>query len=215
MTVSTESYTVPDLVPGAMHRCEETIKRSRFIVSVARAVSPQAARAFVERIRSEHAQANHNCWAFNAAAPGSSAFIGASDDGEPKGTAGRPMLSAILGSNIGEVVVVVTRYFGGVLLGTGGLVRAYQGMTQLGLHCLPTKKREILVRYIICMNPGFDGAFQNLVRTVHAEITMSDYRFDASHEVLVPQKDAAFFESHLRELSGGEALIDRQEDEVQ
>lgn len=214
MTVSTESYLVPDLPAGGMYRLEDTIKRSRFIVSIARAVSSQAAHAFVDRIRLEQAQANHNCWAFNAAEPGSTAYVGASDDGEPKGTAGRPMLAAVLGRNVGEVVVVVTRYFGGILLGTGGLVRAYQGMTQLGLESLPTKPREILVRYVVCMNPGYEGAFQNLVRNVHAEITTSDYRFDASHEVLVPKKESEIFEHQLSAITAGEALIDKQDDEI-
>ena len=128
----TEDYLVPDLPSGGFFREEETVKRSRFIVTVGRAASPEAAHAFIERIREEHSQATHNCWAFNAGEPGSTAQVGASDDGEPKGTAGRPMLTAVLHSGIGEVVVVVTRYFGGILLGTGGLVRAYQGSAQLG-----------------------------------------------------------------------------------
>lgn len=134
----TEGYLVPDLPSGGFFREEETVKRSRFIVTVGRAASPEAAHAFIEKIREEHSQATHNCWAFNAGEPGSTAQVGASDDGEPKGTAGRPMLTAVLHSGIGEVVVVVTRYFGGILLGTGGLVRAYQGSAQLGLErCRP------------------------------------------------------------------------------
>ena len=112
----TEGYLVPDLPSGGFFREEETVKRSRFIVTVGRAASPEAAHAFIEKIREEHSQATHNCWAFNAGEPGSTAQVGASDDGEPKGTAGRPMLTAVLHSGIGEVVVVVTRYFGGILL---------------------------------------------------------------------------------------------------
>lgn len=110
----TEDYLVPDLPSGSFFREEETVKRSRFIVTVGRAASPEAAHAFIEKIREEHSQATHNCWAFNAGEPGSTAQVGASDDGEPKGTAGRPMLTAVLHSGIGEVVVVVTRYFGGI-----------------------------------------------------------------------------------------------------
>ena len=132
----TEGYLVPDLPSGGFFREEETVKRSRFIVTVGRAASPEAAHAFIEKIREEHSQATHNCWAFNAGEPGSTAQVGASDDGEPKGTAGRPMLTAVLHSGIGEVVVVVTRYFGGILLGTGGLVRAYTQAVKEGLdHC--------------------------------------------------------------------------------
>ena len=128
------SYQVPDLQHGAFHRAEETVRRSRFIVTMARVSSPEEAKAFIERIREEHAGATHNCWAYNAGAPGDTAQVGASDDGEPKGTAGRPMLAALLHSDVGEVAAVVTRYFGGILLGTGGLVRAYQGAVKLGLE---------------------------------------------------------------------------------
>ncbi len=209
-----DTYPVPDLPPGEFHRAEETIKRSRFIVTVGRAASPEAAYAFVERIRAEHAQATHNCWAFNAGAPGSTAQVGASDDGEPKGTAGRPMLTALLHSGVGETAVVVTRYFGGILLGTGGLVRAYQGSVKLGLETLPTRMREVLVRYVVSMDPAFDGLFQNLARQLGVEILSSDYRFDASYELLVPAGAAAKLESELARLTGGEALVDRQDEEA-
>ena len=209
-----DTYPVPDLPPGEFHLAEETIKRSRFIVTVGRAASPEAAYAFVERIRAEHAQATHNCWAFNAGAPGSTAQVGASDDGEPKGTAGRPMLTALLHSGVGETAVVVTRYFGGILLGTGGLVRAYQGSVKLGLETLPTRMREVLVRYVVSMDPAFDGLFQNLARQLGVEILSSDYRFDASYELLVPAGAAAKLESELARLTGGEALVDRQDEEA-
>ena len=209
-----DTYPVPDLPPGEFHRAEETIKRSRFIVTVGRAASPEAAYAFVERIRAEHAQATHNCWAFNAGAPGSTAQVGASDDGEPKGTAGRPMLTALLHSGVGETAVVVTRYFGGILLGTGGRVRAYQGSVKRGLETLPTRMREVLVRYVVSMDPAFDGLFQNLARQLGVEILSSDYRFDASYELLVPAGAAAKLESELARLTGGEALVDRQDEEA-
>ena len=210
----TGEYHVPDLPPGGFHRTEETIRRSRFIVTVGRAASPEAAHAFVERIRAEHAQATHNCWAFNAGEPGSTARVGASDDGEPKGTAGRPMLTSVLHSGVGEVVVVVTRYFGGILLGTGGLVRAYQGMAKLGLETVPTRCREVLVRYVVSMDPMFDGPFQNLARQLGAEIVSSDYRFDASYELLVPETAAGRLEEELARITAGEALVDRQETEA-
>ncbi len=210
----TELYPVPDLPPGSFHRTEDTIRRSRFIVSVARAASPEAAHAFIEQIRAEHAQATHNCWAFNAGAPGDTAQVGASDDGEPKGTAGRPMLTAVLHSGIGEVVVVVTRYFGGILLGTGGLVRAYLGTAKLGLETVPTREREVLVRYVVSMDPAFDGSFQNLARQLGVVIVSSDYRFDASYELLVPEASAVKLESELSRITMGEALVDRQEEEA-
>src|SRR5690606_7146777 len=89
-------------------------------------------------LRAEYPDATHNCWAFVAGPPGDTASIGMSDAGEPHGTAGRPMLDVLLHSDVGEVVAVVTRYFGGTKLGTGGLVRAYGGAVQHALAELPT-----------------------------------------------------------------------------
>ena len=178
----TDAYKVPDLAPGAFHRAEETVRRSRFIVTMARVSSPEEAKAFIDRIREEHAGATHNCWAYNAGAPGDTAQVGASDDGEPKGTAGRPMLTALLHSDVGEVAAVVTRYFGGILLGTGGLVRAYQGSVKLGLEA-------------------------------RGRVQSSDFRFDATFEVLVPSDEADAFVERLSEATAGEALIDPIDEE--
>ena len=119
-------YPIPAAGPDRPHRTELLIRRSRFLAQCAHTPGPEAARAFVESIRRANADATHNCWAYAAGAPGQTARIGSSDDGEPHGTAGRPMLQVLLHCGIGEICVVVTRWFGGVKLGTGGLVRAYQ-----------------------------------------------------------------------------------------
>ena len=147
----TESYKVPDLADGEMHRAEEVIRGSRFIVSMAHCDSEEAAHAFLEKIRAEHAHATHNCWAFQAGRPGSTAHIGASDDGEPKGTAGRPMLTVLLHCGVGEVAAVVTRYFGGILLGGGGLVRAYSHTASIALQAAQIiTMRECLLLSLTC-----------------------------------------------------------------
>ena len=148
-------YLVPDLVPfkpgigkkilaAEMYfRFEEEIKRSRFITSLGRASSREEALFFVESIRQEFPDATHNCWAFAAGAPGDTACIGQSDDGEPHGTAGKPMLNQLLFGKVGETVAVTTRYFGGIKLGTGGLVRAYQSGVAQALELLPVKKKTV------------------------------------------------------------------------
>ena len=87
-----DRYNVPDLEPGQIHQAEETIHRSRFIVTLARVSTPDEAKAFIESVRERYSDATHNCWAYVAGEPGSTAQVGASDDGEPKGTAGRPLL---------------------------------------------------------------------------------------------------------------------------
>lgn len=135
------AYRVPALPPGQGHETELVIKRSRFITRTGRASTPEEAKAFIDAVRAEHADATHNCWAFQTGAPGSTAQVGCSDDGEPHGTAGRPMLNMLLHADAGELVSVVTRYFGGIKLGTGGLVRAYQDSVAANLESLPLELR--------------------------------------------------------------------------
>ncbi len=100
-------------------------QQSKFIGHVEHTTNRQQAMAFIASIKKLHPQATHNCWAFQAGPPGSSQVIGCSDDGEPHGTAGKPILNVLLHAQIGEVTIVVTRYYGGIKLGTGGLARAY------------------------------------------------------------------------------------------
>lgn len=122
-------------VPAQRCRVYLTVKRSRFIATIARSSNPRATKAFVQEIRDEFHDATHNCWAFATGPPGDTAAVGASDDGEPHGTAGRPMLNVLLHSEAGEIAAVVTRYYGGIKLGTGGLVRASaDGARERRLH---------------------------------------------------------------------------------
>lgn len=138
----TTDYMVPALNDGDVFRNELVIKKSRFIASVGHTKGVDEAEAFLNKIRREFPDARHNCHAFNAGRGNETAFIGCSDDGEPKGTAGRPMLNVLVHSGVGEITVVVTRYFGGILLGTGGLVRAYQDSVKDVLDKLPLKEPE-------------------------------------------------------------------------
>lgn len=126
------------LVPAAMVQTEQVIKKSRFITFIAHAPDSGSSHSFISRVRAEYPDAGHVCWAFIAGEPGNTTAISCSDDGEPAGTAGKPMLNVLQHSNVGEIVAVVVRYFGGIKLGTGGLVRAYSaGVTEL-MKELPT-----------------------------------------------------------------------------
>lgn len=207
-----EAYLVPNLAPDEIHREEDVVRRSRFIVSIARVSSTEEAKAFIERIRAEHPTATHNCWAFNAGAPEDTAQVGASDDGEPQGTAGRPMLTVLLHSGVGEIAAVVTRYFGGTLLGTGGLVRAYQGSVKQGLDSLPVVLREDMQRFVVSIEPHQVSDFQHFLAEAKGRVLTSDFRFDATFEVEVPKPHAQTFADRMMEVSAGEALIDWIED---
>jgi uncharacterized YigZ family protein len=121
--------TPPYRVPAGPARAEIEIARSRFIASLGVSASASEARDFIQAIRGEFAGANHHVYAFRAGFP-PSVTEGMSDDGEPAGTSGPPVLAVLRGSNAGDLVIVVTRYFGGTKLGTGGLVRAYTEAAQ-------------------------------------------------------------------------------------
>ncbi|MUK67820.1 YigZ family protein [Aliivibrio fischeri] len=133
----------PYQVPKAMVVFEEEIKKSIFITYLARTSSVDDAKAFVAEIKAKHSDARHNCWGFVAGRPEDSMRWGFSDDGEPSGTAGKPILAQLSGSGIGEITAVVTRYYGGVRLGTGGLVKAYGGGVQQALKLIETEEKRI------------------------------------------------------------------------
>ncbi|MDG1996320.1 MAG: YigZ family protein [Emcibacteraceae bacterium] len=135
--METTSY----LIPKSEVFYQEVIKRSRFIVHVKHTPDVDAARTFISETKNKYSDAGHNCWAYVAGAPTNSQVLGFSDDGEPNGTAGKPMLNVLIGSGIGEITAIVTRYFGGIKLGTGGLVRAYGGTLNHGLEELITGER--------------------------------------------------------------------------
>lgn len=129
-------------IPAAETRTEIEIKKSRFIATAAPVFSVDDAKAFIKRIKAEFADASHNVPAYQIGF-GSTTTAHCHDDGEPAGTAGRPMLAVVQGSGLGDVAVVVTRYFGGTKLGTGGLVRAYSEATRTVLAALPLAEKAL------------------------------------------------------------------------
>lgn len=200
------SYRIPDL--EAPHREELVIKRSRFLVSVGHAPTAAEARAFVERIRSEFPDATHNCWAYVAGPPGSSSQIGMSDDGEPHGTAGRPMLTLLLHGGVGEVVAVVTRYFGGIKLGTGGLVRAYQDLVRLGLETLPTREHMVTTRIRVTLDYNRLTLFHRLLPDFRASIEAEDFSTDATFDLSLPEGNVQPLTVALMDLTDGALLVE-------
>jgi len=133
-------------IPASRHRAEQVIDRSRFICSLASATSPDEAHAFIHEMNVEFPDASHNCWAFVLGPAGSTDRIGMTDDGEPHGTAGRPMLTVLTHSGVGDIAAVVTRYFGGTKLGTGGLVKAYSTAST----CLASDTKPMFVLRFVC-----------------------------------------------------------------
>jgi uncharacterized YigZ family protein len=196
-------------VPAGPHRVELVIERSRFIATVERAADAAAARAFIDAVRADHRDATHNCWAFVAGPPGSTAVVGLSDAGEPHGTAGRPMLDVLLHSGVGEIVAVVTRYYGGVKLGKGGLVRAYGGAVQQALATLPTIRRVEQARLAITVGYADVDVLRRLAGEAGAEILDERYEDVASYRVILPVSGLAAFRQQLLDRTAGRAVLER------
>ncbi len=196
-------------VPAGRHRVEQTIRRSRFITTVSRAEDGDAARAFIGAMRAEFADATHNCWAWVAGPPGTTADIGMSDAGEPHGTAGRPMLEALLHSGVGEIVAVVTRYYGGVKLGTGGLQRAYSGGVQLALEGLARMERVARTPLVVVVEYGGLDAVRRVIEEMDGEVDAEEFGVDVRLDVAVPADSIDAFARAVAEATAGRALVER------
>jgi uncharacterized YigZ family protein len=194
-------------IPASQARVEEVISRSRFITTAGPAGSVEEARAFIARVRNEFADATHNCYAYVVGPPGSTAQVGMSDDGEPSGTAGRPMLGVLLGSGIGDIAVVVTRYFGGTKLGTGGLVRAYSGGVKAVLAVLPLAEKMALATLRVRGPYAWITPIARLLPAFEARICSQNYAADVTWEIEVPEERLDSLAAALTDLTHGEIEI--------
>ena len=194
-----DSYPIPK-----QQLCvSQEIKRSRFITYVAHTQSVSESDAFLTEIREQHSVARHHCWARIVGAPNDSMSYGFSDDGEPSGTAGKPMFQQLLGANIGEVTVVVVRYFGGIKLGTGGLVRAYGSSVQQGINDLETTLRIAKESFSTAVPFDLIGTFEHLIKQHNAEIESRDYANSVICRVSCPKPHVAALITELKDKSKG------------
>jgi uncharacterized YigZ family protein len=194
-------------VPAGPVRVEDRIEKSRFIASAARAESSDAARSFIDAIRAEFPDATHHCFAFVAGPPGSTTAVGASDAGEPSGTAGRPMLSVLLNSGVGEIVVVVTRYFGGVKLGKGGLVRAYTGAVQHALREMETTERVSMIEVRVVISYGHVDTVRRAIERVAGAVVGEEFAADVALTIRIPDDRRDELQRALLDLTSGSVRI--------
>jgi uncharacterized YigZ family protein len=183
-------------------RREQTVVNSRFIATLAPAFSSEEARAFIARIKKEFADASHNVPAYIIGG-GNTVTEYFSDDGEPSGTAGRPALTVLRGSGLGDVVLVVTRYFGGTLLGTGGLVKAYTESTQLVVNAVGRGRRVPVHVAMLAIPYNLLERLRLLVTRQGGEVLEEDYATDITITIRCPTDSFDVFQNELRELSGG------------
>ncbi|MBZ4498534.1 YigZ family protein [Dermacoccus sp. Tok2021] len=193
-------------------QAEIEAKRSRFLCDLVPVASEDEARAVVERARKEHWDARHHCSAF-VLGP-AAAIRRSNDDGEPSGTAGTPMLDVLTGADLTDVVVVVTRWFGGTLLGTGGLVRAYSDAVRAALDEARLVHYERQVRLTCQVTLADVGRVENALRAAGFVVADVDYATHAAAgraglEVAAPLDALGRADAALAELTSGEAAFER------
>lgn len=194
-----ESYI--NLVKGGEGEIVE--KKSRFIGQIEVVKSEEEAYAFIEKIKKKHYDARHNCFAFSVGED--MPLQRFSDDGEPQGTAGKPMLEVINGSGIHNICIVVTRYFGGTLLGTGGLVRAYTDASKEALKNCETKLMQRLIPVDIATNYTDMGKIQYILNTADVNITDTVFTDQVVIKVELPYDTHAKLISDITEATGARA----------
>ncbi len=186
-------------IPTGPSETEFVEKRSRFIGHVWRVESEEEARALIEETKKKHYDARHNCWCYLI----KDGPVRYSDDGEPQGTAGQPMLNVFEREGVTNVCCVVTRYFGGILLGAGGLVRAY---TQSAKDALDAAGISVVRRWVAMEVPCTYAQFEGMRREVDAfggVVENVDYGADVVLSALLPEERAADFAAHVLDISAG------------
>ncbi len=188
------------LVPFAQGSAELVEKRSRFIGQVWRVESEEEARSCIEQTRKKHYDARHNCWCYILREGG---VLRYSDDGEPQGTAGQPMLNVFQREEVQNVCCVVTRYFGGILLGAGGLTRAYGGTAKLALDSAGLSRMRLWASLAVpCSYPLYER-MRLLAEQCGGVVVDTDFGADVVLTVQLPAEDVAGFRAKVTELSAG------------
>ncbi|WP_297565679.1 YigZ family protein [uncultured Arcanobacterium sp.] len=194
------------LTPDVELRSEISVKKSRFIAVVRRVESVAAARDFVAEMRQEFPDARHHCSAYRISMRGAQDITNSSDDGEPSGTAGKPILEVINTRRLTDTAIVVVRYFGGTLLGTGGLVRAYTEAPTQALHGAQIWKEQIFQQLEVSLPLEAAGRIEAGLRRSKYEITALDYQ---SEKVVITflADDCSEAAAYLGELRGAEIEV--------
>jgi len=186
---------------------ETIVNRSRFICYIFPCTTIDEAKDYVKQLQAEHPQASHHCHAFLTKAADNSLGYGYSDDGEPSGTAGKPMLAVLQGSGIGEVCAIVVRYFGGTKLGTGGLQRAYADSVRQALPFLQSKtKIAMAAKTLACQYKQVDDVL-HIISQVEGQVIEQEYLQQVQFDFLIPQAKLALVEHQLQTLSAGELSL--------
>lgn len=195
------------VIPAREARSEIKVINSRFIATAAPAFTVDEAKAFIARVRSEFSDATHNVPAY-VIGHGNSIVAHCHDDGEPSGTAGRPALAVLRGSGLGDVVVVVTRYFGGTKLGTGGLVRAYGDAVRSVLASLPRALKVATHTVVVVVPYSYFERARRLVVAHSGQVIGQAFSVEVTLTARFAVERLPAFQGALREMSNGALRAD-------
>ena len=189
-------------VPAKSWQIELEVKRSKFLTFAANAVTSEQAEIFIRNLREQHPKANHVCWAYIAGAPNTT-IRSMSDDGEPSGTAGMPMLKVLEYSGYGDIVVAIVRYFGGTKLGTGGLQRAYSEAVSLVLADLPLQRKVDRTTLQLTYDYTHDGSISRLLARYDVEHINSNYAQQVTLCIAIASSELSTFKTELTNITAG------------
>jgi uncharacterized YigZ family protein len=200
--MSTSSYPIP----AQTSHTDLEIKRRKFLTFVSHADSRESAETFIRGIRLQHPQANHVCWAYIAGAPNTT-VCSMSDDGEPSGTAGMPILKVLQHSGLGEIVVAVVRYFGGTKLGAGGLQRAYSDAVVQVLADLPIVQKVSRTLLSLIYDYTHEGAVNRLLARYDVADVKADYGQQVKVSAAVSNIDISAVKAELVNVTAGNIVL--------
>lgn len=184
-------------IPLQQTVAEIEIKKSRFIAYAQHIETREAGMAWLETIKKEYPDARHHCWAYLIGNPSCASNAGMGDDGEPSGTAGKPILNVLQHKMVGDVMIIVVRYFGGVKLGAGGLTRAYGQAAQAVMEILPTLQQIPTVNIEVTCNFAKEQQVRHLTQQVNGEVTAIEYSHYVQMTIQIPETDKESFTASL------------------
>jgi uncharacterized YigZ family protein len=193
----------PRLIPAGECRVEFKVSNSRFIASAAPTFTVEEAKNFISKIKTKYSDASHNVPVF-IIGHGASTTEHSSDDGEPSGTAGRPALAVLRGSGMGDITVVVTRYFGGTKLGTGGLVKAYSDAVREVLEELPKAQKVATLTTVISVSYSFFEQAKRIIETHKGKIIDEDFGVDVMLSIQFIEERFQEFQQQIFDASHGQ-----------
>ncbi|WP_321368441.1 YigZ family protein [uncultured Desulfuromusa sp.] len=198
-------------IPAERFRCEIEVKHSRFITTIAATDTPEAALSFISAIKQEFPDATHNCWAYLIGPPGSTDRIGLSDDGEPHGVAGKPMLTTIQHSGLGDITAVVTRYFGGTKLGKGGMVKAYTLAVKTALEQLKVTEKIDWVELSLHFDYQYLGHIERLLPNFEVVLKEKQFAEKINLLLMLPEENYSDLYTQLTDLTSGQIELIKKE----